>query len=319
MKRNALFATLLMALCCAFAALTIVTRSASELPSVQVSNLNNSAASNSSSESSIATNPPTAALQDFQGGYRRWGGRRQRDSRGGVPLWKNEEADPSDVFTFVRIQWSQGSWNSARSRRGYKWYTDYPDADLNLSYRLQQLTAIKTDPKGKIMRLTDEKLFQYPFIYIIEPGSMVLSEEEVVALREYLLRGGFLMVDDFWGEAEWANFALEMKRVFPNRPIEDIPLDHEIFNIVYPIKKKPMIPSVYAYQSGRITERWDATEAHYRCIKDDNDRLMTVICHNTDLGDGWEQEGADSGYFEEYSEPYAYPLGINIVTYAMTH
>ena len=257
----------------------------------------------------------TTSPQDFQRGSRRWGGR--RDNRGGVPLWKNDTADPGDVFTFVRIQWSQG--NGRRSRRGYKWHTDYPDADLNLSYRLQQLTSIKTDPNGKIMRLTDKDLFKYPFIYIIEPGSLVFSDEEVVALRSYLERGGFLMVDDFWGEAEWENFAFEMKRVFPNRPIEDIPLDHEIFNIVYKIKKKPMITSVYTYRSGGWTERWDATEAHYRCIKDDSGRLMSVICHNTDLGDGWEQEGTDSGYFEEWSEPYAYPLGINIVTYALTH
>lgn len=245
-------------------------------------------------------------------GYRSWRRRRDPNDRGGVPMWKNENADPDDVFTFVRIQYS-----SYRGR--YRWDTDYPDADLNFSYRLQQLTAIKADPKGKILRLTDKELFKYPFIYIIEPGGMTLSEAEVVALREYLERGGFLMVDDFWGEAEWANFKFEIGRVFPDRPIEDIPLDHEIFNIVYKIKKKPLIPSVHAYQNGNWTERWDAREAHYRCIKDDSGRLMTVICHNTDLGDGWEQEGTDPGYFKEYSEPYAYPLGINIITYAMTH
>ena len=263
---------------------------------------------------SLALRSPTVTPQDFQrGGSRRWRGRRRDpNDRGGVPLWKNDEADPGDVFTFVRIQ-----YNSYRGR--YRWNTDYPDADLNLSYRLQQLTSIKTDPNGKILRLTDEELFKYPFIYIIEPGGMTLSEEEVLALREYLERGGFLMVDDFWGEDEWANFAHELKRVFPNRPIEDIPLEHEIFNIVYKIKKKPLIPSVHAYQNGNWTERWDAEEPHYRCVKDDSGRLMTVICHNTDLGDGWEQEGTDSGYFETYSEPYAYPLGINIVTYAMTH
>ena len=255
---------------------------------------------------------PAASPQDFQRGSRRWRGRRDPDDRGGVPLWKNESADPGDVFTFVRIR-----YDSYRGR--YRWNTDYPDADLNLSYRLQQLTSIKTDPKGKIVRLTDEELFKYPFIYIIEPGGMTLSEAEVIGLRTYLERGGFLMVDDFWGEAEWANFEYEIKRVFPNRPIEDIPLDHAVFNIVYPIKKKPLIPSVHTYRNGGWTERWDANEAHYRCIKDDSGRLMTVICHNTDLGDGWEQEGADSGYFEKYSEPYAYPLGINIVVYALTH
>ncbi len=258
---------------------------------------------------------PAVAPQEHgkQRGQRRWWRRRRDpDDRGGVPLWENEQTDPDDVFTFVRIQYT-----SIRGR--YTWDTDYPDADLNFSYRLQQLTALKADPRGKILKLTDEELFKYPFIYIIEPGGLSFSEEEVVALREYLLRGGFLMVDDFWGEGEWINFEREFKRVFPDRPIEDIPLEHEIFNIVYKIKKKPMIPSVHAYQSGNWTERWDAREPHYRCVKDDEGRLMTVICHNTDLGDGWEQEGTDPGYFKEYSEPYAYPLGINIITYAMTH
>jgi len=307
---------ILIVMGCALVALLMQTRSASESIAIaqDVRTTNNS--------------PETQSLalrtQDiWRGGDRRWRGRRRdRDpnNRGGVPLWKNDEADPSDVFTFVRIQWSQYGDDGHRGwGRRSKWQTDYPDADLNLSYRLQQLTSIKTDPNGKILQLTDEELFKYPFIYIIEPGNMRLSQAEVVALRNYLERGGFLMVDDFWGEDEWANFANEMKRVFPKRLIEDIPLEHEIFNIVYKLKKKPQIPSVHAYQRGNRTERWDAKEPHYRCIKDDSGRLMTVICHNTDLGDGWEQEGADSGYFEEYSEPYAYPLGINIVTYAMTH
>lgn len=332
MKRISVFVVLLLLLCCGFiawAASNGSNRSGSRkdfreldaMPKPSTSSATGNSRQNMDTGERSSASHAKASPQNYQrGGYRRWRGRRRDpNDRGGVPLWKNEEADPGDVFTFVRIQWSQGGGDTGRRRRGYKWDTDYPDADLNLSYRLQQLTAIKTDPNGKILRLTDKDLFKYPFIYIIEPGSMVLSEEEVVALRSYLERGGFLMVDDFWGEAEWENFAFEMKRVFPNRPIEDIPLDHEIFNIVYKIKKKPLIPSVHAYQNGNWTERWDAKEPHYRCVKDDSGRLMTVICHNTDLGDGWEQEGTDSGYFEEYSEPYAYPLGINIVTYAMTH
>ena len=313
MKRTHLIPTIMIVLCCMFAALysSIQNQPANSLAGGEALAAGSSVSNSTDANEHLAAR--TAAPQDFQqGGFRRWRGRRDPNDRGGVPLWKNEEADPGDVFTFVRIR-----YNSYRGH--YRWNTDYPDADLNLSYRLQQLTSIKTDPNGKILRLTDEELFKYPFIYIIEPGGMTLDENEVVALRTYLERGGFLMVDDFWGEAEWANFAFEMKRVFPNRPIEDIPLDHEIFNIVYKIKKKPMITSVHTYRGGGWTERWDATEAHYRCIKDDSGRLMSVICHNTDLGDGWEQEGTDSGYFEEWSEPYAYPLGINIVTYALTH
>ena len=162
-------------------------------------------------------------------------------------------------------------------------------------------------------------MFDYPFIYLIEPGDMLLDEAEVIALRNYLSKGGFLMVDDFWGEREWKNFYREIKRVFPNREPEEVPLEHEIFHIVYNLDRKPMIPSVHAYLSGYETERYDAEEPHYRGIFDDDRRIMAFICHNTDLGDGWEREGVDRGYFETYSEPYAYPLGINIIVYALTH
>jgi len=247
--------------------------------------------------------------QDYQ---RRWGGRRNYDVRRGVPLWEKSKEFEHDVFTFVRIQYDNYGGR-------YGWRTDYPDADLNLSYRLKELTSLKVDPHGKVIRLTDKELFDYPFIYIIEPGHLFFSEPEVVALRKYLNKGGFLMVDDFWGEYEWENFYRQIKRVFPDREPEEVPLEHEIFHIVYDLKEKPIIPSVHHYLRGWRTERPDAQIAHYRGIFDDDRRLMAFICHNTDLGDGWEREGVDKGYFEEYSEPFAYPLGINIVTYAMTH
>jgi hypothetical protein len=132
--------------------------------------------------------------------------------RGGVPEWKNDERFKSDVFTFVRIRYnSHGDW------RGGKWATDYPDSDLNFSYRLHELTSLEVDPNGKIIELTDDALFDYPFIYLIEPGRMWLDDVEVLALRRYLLNGGFLMVDDFWGEDEWSNFHENIKRVFPDR------------------------------------------------------------------------------------------------------
>ena len=255
--------------------------------------------------------------QDFQ---RRSRGLRDlnipADVRNGVPQWENNEKFPRDVFTFVRVEYD----SSRRGRgRGGKWQTDYPDADLNLSFRLKELTSLEVDPNGKILRLTDPELFDYPFIYLIEPGDMLLDEAEVIALRNYLSKGGFLMVDDFWGEREWKNFYREIKRVFPNREPEEVPLEHEIFHIVYNLDRKPMIPSVHAYLSGYETERYDAEEPHYRGIFDDDRRIMAFICHNTDLGDGWEREGVDRGYFETYSEPYAYPLGINIIVYALTH
>jgi hypothetical protein len=156
-------------------------------------------------------------------------------------------------------------------------------------------------------------------LYLIEPGNMWLEEAEVTALRRYLLNGGFLMVDDFWGEDEWTVFYENIKRVFPDREPVELPLEHEIFHCVYDLKKKPQVPSIHAWYNGQTTERWDATEAHYKGIFDDNGRLMAIICHNTDLGDGWEREGMDPEYFREYSEKWSYPLGINIVTYAMSH
>jgi hypothetical protein len=236
--------------------------------------------------------------------------------RNGVPTWDVDPHFKHDVFTFVRIKYnSYGGWG--------KWATDFPDAELNFSWRLQQLTSMKVDPSGRILELTDPELFNYPFIYIIEPGHMSLSDSEVTALRRYLLNGGFLMVDDFWGEAEWQNLAEEMKRVFPDREPQELPLEHPIFHCVYDLKEKPQIPSIGVAQhfrgQGITWERDDAREVHYKGLFDDNGRMMAIICHNTDLGDGWEREGEDPWYFREFSEKKCYPLGINIVFYAMTH
>jgi hypothetical protein len=248
-------------------------------------------------------------------------GRRDFDptqvDRNGVPEWKVDERFKHDIFTFVRVRYT--SYGGRYGGWGGKWATDYPDSDLNFSFRLQQLTTLETDPYGKILELTDEAIFDYPWLYLIEPGNMVLDEAEVQNLRKYLLHGGFLMVDDFWGEAEWANFYENIKRVFPEREPIELPLEHEIFHCVYDLKKKPQIPSIHAYLAGHTTERWDAPEPHYKGIFDDKGRMMVLICHNTDVGDGWEREGVDPGYFKEYSERWSYPLGINILVYAMTH
>ncbi|HXT59265.1 MAG TPA: DUF4159 domain-containing protein [Pirellulales bacterium] len=248
----------------------------------------------------------------------RFGGRRfQREEgdRNGVPVWENETPFQQDVFTFVRVRYTSGGGGWGWE----KWRVDYPDSDLNFSFRLHELTSLEVDPNGKVLDLTDEALLDYPFIYLIEPGHMALTEEEVAGLRRYLLNGGFLMVDDFWGEDEWFVFHQNLKRVFPDKEPVELPLEHEIFHCVYDLKKKPQVPSIHGYWGGRTYERWDAQEPHYRALFDDKGRMMAIICHNTDLGDGWEREGEDSGYFHEFSEKWSYPLGINIVTYAMTH
>ena len=236
--------------------------------------------------------------------------------RNGVPEWEVDQRFKHDVFTFVRLRYN--------SYRGWgRWATDYPDSDLNFSFRLQQLTSLKVDPAGKVLEITDPDLFDFPWVYMIEPGGLEFTPEEVETLRRYLMNGGFMMVDDFWGEAEWFNFYTEIKRVFPNREPIELPPEHPIFHCVYDLPEKPQVPSIGAAQYGRsqgITwERDDAREVHYKGIFDDEGRMMVIICHNTDLGDGWEREGEDPWYFKEFSEKKAYPLGINIVFYAMTH
>jgi hypothetical protein len=236
--------------------------------------------------------------------------------------WENDPKFTKDVFTFVRLRYSDGG-GGRRWRGGGRWDTDYPDSDQNFSYRLQQLTSLKVNPEPVVLDITDERLFEYPWVYMIEPGDLLFSEEEVTTLRRYLLNGGFMMVDDFWGEAEWENFYEQIKRVFPEREPRELDIDHPIFNCVFPLKSKPQIPSIYRWYDLRGTgitwERSDAETPHYKGIFDDKDRMMVVICHNTDLGDGWEREGDNIEYFREMSEPKAYPLGINIVFWAMTH
>jgi hypothetical protein len=238
------------------------------------------------------------------------------------PTWPVSKELPNDLFTFCRLR--HNSQKSGRRRNGGgDWLTDYPDADLNFSYRLQQLTSLQVSPKGAVVDINPEQMRHYPFIYMIEPGHITLTDEEAKTMRDYMMNGGFIMVDDFWGEEQWDNFYSALKQIFPDREPQELPLEHEIFHMVFPLKVKPQIPSVNAALEGRsqgITfEREDAKSPHYRAIFDDEKRIVMMICHNTDLGDGWEEEGTDPWYFREFSEKYAYPLGINIIFYALSH
>jgi hypothetical protein len=155
-----------------------------------------------------------------------------------------------------------------------------------------------------------------------EGGSLSLSDAEASSLRAYLLGGGFMMVDDFWGAPEWRNLAQEMKRVFPDREPVELSLDHPVFRSFYDIPEKPQVPNLYlGIQSqfdGVTWERIDAKGAHYRGLVDDQGRLMAIFCHNTDLGDGWERSKENEYYAREFSYKRAYPMGINIIVYAMT-
>jgi Domain of unknown function (DUF4159) len=243
-----------------------------------------------------------------------------------TPNWTNPRGFKPDVFTFVRVKYHvDGKYGFGHTRPDERWMIDFPEADLNFSFRLQQLTALKVDPNTRTVELTEKELFDYPFIYIVEAGRLTFTDQEASILRKYLLNGGFLMVDDFWGEREWRNFQQELKLVFPDRDSEPLPPSHPIFHCVFDLNEKPQIPgephwSEFVASGGTKTwEREDAKQVDYRGIFDDKRRLMVLICHNTDLGDGWEREGYNEGYFHQFSEKSAYPLGINIIYYVMTH
>jgi len=242
------------------------------------------------------------------------------------PRWTNAPGFEKDAFTFARVRYHRGP---SRSWRAGYCFIDFPDSDLNLSYRLQQLTSLKVDPDGRVLSLTDPELFSYPWIYMVEPGGLLFEEAEVRALRRYLLNGGFLMADDFWGSLQWENFEREMKRVFPERDFVELPMDHPIFHCVFDLRMTKNELQVPNYGTGEYSQgssiTWEyhdgeeCREVHIRALFDDKGRMMVIACHNTDNGDGWEREQEFPYFFREFSEKRAYPLGINIVFYAMTH
>ena len=235
-----------------------------------------------------------------------------------TPNWTNTPGFEKDVFTFVRIKRAHSGGS------GGDWSTDTPDADLNLGWRLSTLTALKVNPDGRFLHLTDKDLSNYPFIYMVEPGSLYLSDTEVEILRKYLLNGGFLWLDDFWGEDEWEGMAGELKKVFPDRQWVELPLDHPLYHCVFDIKSKERCPNQHNGSMVQFYPDHDTSEkggriTHHRVIFDDKGRIMCFATHNTDNGDGWEWEGYNHFYFEHFAEKIAYPLAINVTFYTMTH
>lgn len=204
------------------------------------------------------------------------------------------------------------------------WDNDYPDCDWNFSTRLHELTSIRVDPNGKVLKLSDPEIFDHPFLFMSNANQIALSPEEAKAFRRYLLNGGFVMIDDFWAPRAFEHIVEEMKQVFPDRQPRELPSTHPIFSLVYRLKGVPQVPSVHAWRQGDLFEYWhgdpEGDEApHFWGYFDDDQRLVALLCHNNDIGDGWEREGENEEYFHQYSERVSYPLGINIIVYALTH
>jgi hypothetical protein len=239
----------------------------------------------------------------------------------GTPDWTNLPAFEKDVFSFTRVIYK---FNDRPAPSWLGWVNDYPDSDLNLSYRLQQLTSMKANPDGRVLKLTSPDLFDYPFIYMVQPGHMELRSEEVPILRKYLFNGGVLMADDFWGSWDWNNFEHEMQRVLPDSHWVELHMDHPIFHCVFDLKMDMndlQVPTIHFWRPGAPTYRGgdDQRDVHVRAWMTDKQRIMIIAVHNSDNGDGWEREGEDLEYFHTFSETRAYPLAINIIFYIMTH
>jgi len=218
-------------------------------------------------------------------------------------------SEPQSEFEFVRIRYDGGyEWP--------RWRADWPDAEYHFSKGLKRLTRIDVSADSNVLVLNDIKLFEYPWIYIVEVGFWSLSKSERDNLREYLLRGGFLMVDDFHGTREWANFALEMRNLFPDRRIETLEQGAIPFKVHFDIPERQQIPGIRSIMNNRTWEKGGIHPGWFG-ILDDHGRVMVAINYNQDIGDAWEH--ADDAIYPEPFTALAYRMGINYVIYAMTH
>jgi uncharacterized protein DUF4159 len=211
---------------------------------------------------------------------------------------------------------------------GGSWRTDFPRADINMSIRLSELTRTDVSftaaqPNPLLVRPTDDALFQCPFVLMSAPGSAGFSDQDAERLREFVLKGGFLWADDFWGSYQWEQWLTQIRKVLPatQYPIIDLPLSHPMLTTQFIVREVPQIPNIgYFMRSGGDTSEQGADSAmpHARIISDATGRVMVLMTHNTDIGDSWEREGDDPTFFYRFGVP-GYAFGINVMLYALTH
>ncbi len=240
--------------------------------------------------------------------------------RGG--FFDDEEDNPAAIphdaaekteFVFTRLRYP--NFQGGRRWRG-AWATDYPKADRQFLQGLRRLTRIHGRSMENVADLDSDELYNYPWIYAVEVGNWGLDEQRAAKLRDYLLRGGFLMVDDFHGTYEWMVFEDSMKRVFPDQPIVELESAEPVFHVLYDLDQRVQVPGIHTAFSGRTYER-DGVEPRWRGVFDSKGRLVVAICHNMDLGDAWEW--ADHPQYPEKYASVAYRVALNYIIYSMTH
>jgi len=235
-----------------------------------------------------------------------WGVRRGREPIPDQPLVSPKE------WVFARLAYDGGG-----GRWGSRWAVDYPRAEYHFSQAVERLTRIDVRADGHVVSPNSDELFNYPWLYAVEVGSWAFSDDQAARMREYLLRGGFLMVDDFHGEYEWQVFVEGLRTIFPDRPIEDIPADDPIYSTPYVIGERIQVPGPGYMGSGMMYERQDGVIPHWRGVRDAAGRWMVLISHDIDYGEGWEQ--ADNPAYPQPFTRQAYEVAVDYLIYSMTH
>ncbi|HEY2470245.1 MAG TPA: DUF4159 domain-containing protein [Terracidiphilus sp.] len=236
-----------------------------------------------------------------------------------TPGSANEKAE----FSWSRLHYTAAERSFAGFGYGYggyggswSWSRDYPKADRQFLMALRRLTRTNARSTEQVVDLDSDDIFNYPWLYAVQVENWSFTDAEAKRLHDYLLKGGFLMVDDFHGTSDWESFLSGMRMVVPDRPIEDLSNDDEIFHVLYDLGDRFQVPGEQYVRTGRTYEK-DGYVAKWRAIRDDKGRVMVAICHNMHLGDAWEW--ADSPEYPERFASMAFRIGINYVVYGMTH
>jgi hypothetical protein len=251
--------------------------------------------------------------------------------RGGPPWFQQES--PSYSYEYGRLAsneraefyWSRLRYSARTDSYGgggfgygfeYSWSRDYPKADRQFLMALRRLTRIQARSTEQVVDLDSDEIFNYPWVYAVQVANWTFTDAEAKRLRDYLLKGGFLMVDDFHGTADWDRFMSGMRTVFPNQPIEDLKDNDEIFHVLYDIGQRFQVPGEQYVFTGRTYEK-DGYVPKWRAIRDEKGRVMVAICHNMHLGDAWEW--ADDPRYPEQFASMAFRVGLDYIMYGMTH
>ena len=220
---------------------------------------------------------------------------------------------PEAEFHMARLAYFAQGCAGSRGWCNPWWAIDYPQAEAHFLPAVTRMTRIEVAPDSRHVTLEDDNVFDYPWLFLQQPGrgDWLPQGEQLERMREYLNRGGFLVVDDFHGEYEWAAVREAMASLLPGRPIVDIPDDDQLHHILFDLDKRTQIPGERHLYSGM------EGPPHWRGIYDDKGRLMVALNHNSDMGDAWEH--ADDAHYPAPMTATAYRFGVNYVIYAMTH